>query len=273
MPRSRLFIWLLKKGFPLRSVFSRFTRVPLLGRALDYMMFEGDDIIYLPKDDSITINVNQPIERHGDTVVPSDVIKHFIEETDYHVVMNWCICRSLSSCKDHPIDIGCLFLGEAATRIDPNLSRRVTKEEAFEHVEKAREAGLVHLIGRNKLDKVWLNVGPGEKLLTICNCCPCCCLWKVLPFISPSIGSKVQRMPGISVTVTEKCVGCGTCAENICFVNAISIEEGLAVIGSGCRGCGRCVDVCPQGAIEMKMEKTENVVEAISRISKLVDVS
>jgi len=70
------------------------------------MMFDGDDIIYLPKDDSVTIQVNQPIERHGDTVVPSDVIKHFIEETDYHVVMNWCICRSASSCKDHPIDIG-----------------------------------------------------------------------------------------------------------------------------------------------------------------------
>ena len=63
MPRSRLFIWLLKKGFTLRSVFSQFTRVPLLGRALDYMMFDGDEIIYLPKDDSITIKVNQPIEK------------------------------------------------------------------------------------------------------------------------------------------------------------------------------------------------------------------
>jgi len=33
------------------------------------------------------------------------------------------------------------------------------------------------------------------------------------------------------------------------------------------------VDACPQGAIEMTMEKIENVEEAINRISKLVDLS
>ena len=273
MPRSRIFIWLLKKGFPLRSVFSRFTRVPLLGRVLDYMMFDGDDIIYLPKDDSVTIQVNQPIERHGDTVVPSDVIKHFIEETDYHVVMNWCICRSASSCKDHPIDIGCLFLGETATRIDPNLSRRITKEEALEHVEKARKAGLVHLIGRNKLDTVWLKVGPGEKLLTICNCCDCCCLWRILPHVSQNISSKIQKMPGVSVTVDEElCIGCGSCAE-VCFVKAIDIVNEKSIIGERCRGCGRCVITCPQNAISLTIDSKENVYDSVKKIESLVDVT
>jgi len=53
-------------------------------------------------------------------------------------------------------------LGEAAMRIDSKLERKVTKEEALLHVEKCREAGLVHLMGRNKLDTVWLKIGQGK---------------------------------------------------------------------------------------------------------------
>ena len=78
-------------------------------------------------------------------------------------------------------------------------------------------AGLVHLIGRNKLDSVWLGAGPSHKLMTICNCCPCCCLWRMIPQLDPAIGAKVTRMPGVSVTVTDRCAGCGTCAAGICF--------------------------------------------------------
>ncbi|MDY6794139.1 MAG: hypothetical protein SWK76_02475 [Actinomycetota bacterium] len=58
--------------------------------------------------------------------------------------------------------------------INPKLGRRVTREEAREHVRRCREAGLFHIIGRNKIDMVWLNIRLGQRLLTICNCCPCC---------------------------------------------------------------------------------------------------
>ena len=119
-------------------------------------------------------------------------------------------------------------MGEAVHGINPNLGRLVSKEEAHEHVRKCREAGLVHLIGRNKLDAVWLNVGPGDKLLTVCNCCPCCCLWKILPDVNPEIGRKITKMAGVNVEVTDRCVGCGTCIqENICFVDAIRLVEAV----------------------------------------------
>jgi len=91
-----------------------------------------------------------------------------------------------TGCKDYPMDLGCIFLGEAVKEINPKFGRMATVEEALEHAKKCRDAGLVHLIGKNKLDTVWLNAGPGDKLMTICNCCPCCCLWKILPDISPT---------------------------------------------------------------------------------------
>jgi ferredoxin len=143
----------------------------------------------------------------------------------------------------------------------------------LEHVQKCRDAGLVHLIGRNKLDSAWLNAHPGNKLLTVCNCCPCCCLWRVLPHLAPDISAKITRMPGVSVTVTDRCTGCGTCTQGICFVNAISIVNNRAVKSNECRGCGRCVDVCPQKAIEISLEDSQFMKDSVNRICSVVDVS
>ena len=109
--------------------------------------------------------------------------------------------------------------------------------------------------------------------LTICNCCPCCCLWRVLPHIAPQIGTKTTRMPGVRVTVTARCVGCGTCTEGVCFVDAIRMVNGRTVKSDECRGCGRCVDVCPEQAIEIAIVNDLFVEESIARLSPLVDVS
>jgi UDP-glucose 4-epimerase len=80
-------------------------------------------------------------------------------------------------------------------------------------------------------------------------------------------------MPGITVGVNGQCIGCGTCTQDVCFVDAISVVEGQAVISETCRGCGRCVSVCPQEAIEMSIEYAQFVEKSIARISQLVDVA
>lgn len=263
---------LLNKTFYQRFFWARLSNYPVIGRAIEYLLFEDDEIFYLPKDN--VIPVNQSLGKKEDMVMPSQVLDHFIREANYHWIMDFCICRDSAQCQDYPIDLGCMFLGEAAMDINPKWGRKVTEAEALEHAQKCRDAGLVHLIGRNKLDKVWLNVGPGEKLLTVCNCCPCCCLWKILPEITPSISDKVHRMPGVSVFVTDKCVGCRTCEkENVCFVNAIHVENGKAVIGDNCRACGRCVEVCPNGSIEMRIENDTFTTDTIRKISDVVDVT
>jgi flavoprotein len=129
------------------------------------------------------------------------------------------------------------------------------------------------MIGRNLLDKRWLGVNPGYKLLTICNCDPCCCLWRISPVLASRIGSKIQKMPGLTIEVTEKCIGCGTCMQGSCFVDAIHMVDNQAKISKECRGCGRCVEVCPQKAIELTINDIEFVEKSIRQIEKIIDVT
>lgn len=273
MSRPMWFVALIKKAFPTRFAISRLAKnVPFVGRIVHHILFRGDDIIYLPKDN--VIQIRQPISQAEETVLPSQVVEHFIEQANYLWIMDKCICRDADQCEDYPIDLGCLFLGEAVLNINPQLGRLVTKAQARAHLRRAREAGLVHLIGRNRLDSVWMGANPHDKLLTICNCCPCCCLWRVLPDLPPEISRNVTKMPGVSVTINDDCVGCGVCTQEVCFVDAIRLADGHAVIDdAACRGCGRCVDVCPQQAIKLTVENTTFVDLSVARIAPLVDVA
>jgi ferredoxin len=164
-------------------------------------------------------------------------------------------------------------MGSGALDINSQLGRQVTKEEALEHEKKCHDAGLISMIGRNKLDKQWLGVDDGNKLLTVCNCDPCCCLWRIAPVLTPRISSKVTKMPGVSVKVTDRCIGCGTCIKDICFVDAIHLVGKRSIINKNCKGCGRCVKICPQKAIELIIDDKDFVKKSIERIDKLVEIT
>ncbi len=270
MARPVWFVNLIKKAFPQRFWLARLTNLPILGDLVDYGFFHSDDIVYLPTDRSIKIN--EPISNPGDYVLPSKIVEHFINNASHHWVMDFCLCREGNDCEDYSQQMGCLFLGEAVMQINPRLGQLVSKDEAHEHIQRCREAGLVHMVGRNKLDAIWLGAGPGENLMTICNCCPCCCLWKVLPEITPQISSKINRLPGVSVQVTENCLGCGECTEGSCFVDAIQLVDDQAEISNHCRGCGRCVEICPNEAIEISIEGEYYVENTIEQLSQQVEV-
>jgi ferredoxin len=265
------FISLIKKLFPLRSPIARLTRIPVIGKLVNLIVFEGDTVVYLPKDSVIQVNEN--ITRHENMVLPSQVVEHFIKIASQRWIMNFCLCRSANDCKDYPQDTGCIFLGDAVLQINPKFGHLASVDEALEHARQARSAGLVHMVGRNKLDAIWLGAMPPSKLLTICSCCPCCCLWRLLPDLNTAISDNVQRMVGVELTITRDCIGCGLCTQDICFVNAIHLEGNKAVISQDCRGCGRCVEICPQGAIQLALKDQEYLKKTISRISAHVNVN
>jgi dihydroorotate dehydrogenase/formate hydrogenlyase subunit 6/NADH:ubiquinone oxidoreductase subunit I len=46
------------------------------------------------------------------------------------------------------------------------------------------------------------------------------------------------------------CSGCGQCVD-VCWYDAIRLEDGVAVKGEACVGCGYCFQVCPTGALDV----------------------
>lgn len=280
--KSRIFVGLAKAGFDLRFRIARMTRIEPVGRFIERMFFDEDRMIYLPKDDLVARDSEKSIDVQVDktftianTALPSQILDHFIRESRYHFIMDFCLCRDANDCKDYPKDLGCLFLGKGALKIDKKYGRLVTAEEALEHMRKCREAGLVHLIGRNKIDAVVFDTGRKEDLMSICSCCPCCCLWKMLPDLSADISGGVTKMPGVTVSVTDTCTGCGACVEQrICFVGALNLKDGKARIDEGrCRGCGRCIEFCPERAILLTIDDPGYFEKSVKRIEPLVDIT
>ena len=261
----------IKRTFPRKPTHGKLTKLPGVARWVEQRFFEGDHLIALPRDK--VIQVSREVEDPGQTVLPSQLVDTFIEKANHHWIMNFCICRRSMPCKHYPVELGCLFMGEAVLGINPDWGRLVSKEEAKEHIRRCQEKGLVHFMGRSKLDTVWLGIGPGDKLLTICNCCPCCCITRGIPYTAPLLSEKLTRAPGVHVRVDETCIGCSTCMDNVCFANAIHRVGGRAVITEDCRGCGRCVEACPNDAIQITVDQDRFLKENVEQISSLVDLS
>ncbi len=85
---------------------------------------------------------------------------------------------------------------------------------------------------------------------------------------------KLQNMPGVTVSVSGLCTGCEECTRGVCFVDAICLEEKQAVIDPDlCRGCGRCVSICPNEAIEITLDDQSYISRSIEMLEGKVDVT
>jgi len=268
MEPSKRFVRLIERFFPQRFTLAKLTNIPIMRWVMTKMLFDKNNLTYLTKDNVVEIQLNKKIKPPESIVVPSKVVEHFIEKSTYRFIMDFCICREAMQCTNYPIELGCLFMGEAARSIPAELGRSATKKEALAHVERCRKEGLVHLIGRDKLDETWLGVGSKIPLVTVCNCCNCCCLWRMLPTLDDSLSSTVKKMPGINIKVNDNCTGCGTCTQGICFIDGIKIKDGRAEIGKDCLVCGRCAEICPSQAIEVIIEDDDFIKKTIERVEK-----
>jgi hypothetical protein len=74
-----------------------------------------------------TLRLREPVETPSEIVQPHAVVERFIHLSRHRWIMNRCIRRESSKCGDHPIGLGCLFMGDAALGIHPGFGRLVSQ--------------------------------------------------------------------------------------------------------------------------------------------------
>ena len=108
----------------------------------------------------------------------------------------------------------CMYLNDNARCFsEQGYHRLVSKEEAYEILQRAEDNGLVHEI----------NQTPGfEDTNAICNCCGCSCF--ALRIAELFRTPRAIRSNYIARVDKEKCVACGQCVEN-CQTNALKLGQ------------------------------------------------
>jgi len=217
------------------------------------------------------IPINKKIDGMDEIALPEKVLDKLIEKAKHRVIVSLCGCRAASKCEDYPETIGCLMMGESALLIPKKMSREVGIDEAKAHVRKAVEAGLIPITGKARIDNDIFMIPDKGKLLTVCFCCECCCITRFMKHIpTEKLDELVRPIEGLTITVTDDCVGCGKCIDK-CYINAIEIVEEKAVLNDLCRSCGRCALYCPTKAIKLSISEPDAADQVVSRIDKLID--
>ena len=210
------------------------------------------------------IPINESVSPGGSLVLPLKILTPLVERADGIAIMSECLCRRGEGCGNYPIDLGCLLLGPASREIHGGLGRIVGPDQALAHAERAITVGLVPLVVHNTFD-AWLWGIDYKRMLNVCFCCDCCCSVRRGVRLGIDTGARLttHRLPGLVVTVNDRCDGCGAC-EPVCFAGAIRLAGNLARIDQQkCKGCGRCIDVCPREAISMDLDPGTDSAEAI----------
>ena len=152
--------------------------------------------------------------------VSNDELHHIVDDA-YSIAVTDCSCRRTrrlmgEGCGHLEKDV-CLFFDSAAEyHIRSGHGREITREEAYEILQRCEENGLVHEVS---------NLDPETgKFSAICNCCGCSCLSLRLAhyFKTP----EVIRSNYKAVVDTDKCVACGQCVE-FCNLGALKLGQKL----------------------------------------------
>ena len=142
--------------------------------------------------------------------------------------------------------------------------RKVTQEEAAHILEDCHNRGFVHC--------AYFKKDMGNRLFAICNCCSCCCGGiKIQNLFSNGVMEHSNVAPsGYVAEVNEGCTGCEECIET-CQFNAIQMAddaEQAEIDVIKCMGCGVCENVCPAGAITLRVEPSKGGILDLDELKK-----
>lgn len=260
--------WIITTLWKLAKVERFFHRLPILRRWLKPSLD-----VSLEDNHAVMIPVQQNISGGESVVLPYQVLTPLIKAATGHLILNQCPCRTAENCHTAPHSFGCLYLGEAVRSVPEGIGQQSSIQQALAHLEQGIQLGLVPMIVHASFDAELLSL-PYDRILAICFCCDCCCTVRShLRLGRSTFDDTIQRLPGLSVTISDTCIGCGSCLER-CPVHAIRLENGQAVIDqSVCKGCGLCISVCQVDAPRLKFEEAEQSLEALyDRIRQRTDI-
>lgn len=236
--------------------FVKYMETPVIGRLIKKLVLMDSPENHHTQ--GYTLNIDKRLhkdEANGNVTLPIELVRRLVKESEHRYKLMGCICRTGNSCKDYPIDFGCLFLGEGGQVCEKNgIAEAVSVEEALQHVEKAQEYGLIAQALYAEVEKYLWGIEEDrlENWIELCFCCPCCCLgFQLLKHAGPEVRDRIQSV-GWKASVTEQCTSCGECV-TACSFHSISLWNNKTVsIAENCLGCGVCASRCPENAIELK---------------------
>ncbi len=200
-------------------------KYPELADAFDKMTFlplEGKTHLIPPGGDGIGMHV-LPVEK----AIPAknesmdiEHVSHWLDKYDGHLSVGYCSCRNarrlFNQGSGEIQDDCCIGLGDFADYlVETGKGRPITKEEALQICKRAEENGYVHQT---------TNIDGEDKIFGLCNCDVgvCFALRTSQYFNTPNLSASAYR----AHVDKENCVACGKCVE-VCPAGAVKLGQKL----------------------------------------------
>ena len=206
-----------------------------------YKAAKGIETISFPV--TRVIPVDKKIDA-GNRIHTYDQVATYIEKYD-SIGVGTCYCRHAAGLRGEdvhgmPLDV-CMWFGRAADYMVERLGgRKVTRDEARAVLDRAEEAGLIHM-SRNTT----------EDIEFLCNCdrWHCEVVSQVLQQPKPGLIFNSGFQPRFDA---DLCVACETCIDR-CPPAALAMGgEDVPVVNPDlCFGCAVCATGCPEEAVAM----------------------
>ena len=152
--------------------------------------------------------------------LPIEHISHWLDKYEGRYSVGYCSCRNARRAKGEGSgeiqDDCCIGLGDFATYlVETGKGRYITKEEVLEICQRAEDNGYVHQV---------TNIDGVNKVFGLCNCDlgVCFALRTSQLFNTPNLSASAYR----AHVTKEKCVACGKCVE-VCPAGAVKLGQKL----------------------------------------------
>ena len=206
-------------------VLDQVEKYPELAESFNKMTFlplEGKTHLIPPGGNGIGMHVI-PVEKAinaTNTSISIEHISHWLDKYEGSLSVGYCSCRNarrLSGEGSGEIqDDCCIGLGDFATYlVETGKGRPITKQEALEICQRAEDNGYVHQV---------TNIDGQDKIFGLCNCDlgVCFALRTSQYFNTPNMSASSFR----AHVNKENCVACGKCVE-VCPAGAVKLGQKL----------------------------------------------